>query len=121
MNPRLLYKSNDQEQDETEYVLYKELDLFPHEHIYGLHTYEKLDTDSDTLSQSTAVYTVLLNDAFYKSFTDYHLAQVSAYKKIQKIANQLNVTYRISIKQDIYKLKVNGLEISRVTINFKSS
>jgi hypothetical protein len=125
-HPEVFYQSNDIEQDHMDYVLYKELDLFPREHIYGLlmdsdHSYETLNTDTDskqdTLSnESIVLYTVQLNDAFYKSFTDYDMAKMSAYKKIQKIANQLNVPYTIKIKKDMYKLKVNGLEISRVTI-----
>ena len=128
-HPELFYQSNDvdgSEQDHSEYVLYKELDLFPHEHIYGLlmestHGYEKLNTDSDskneTLSdESTVVYHVYLNDAWYTSFTDYDMAKMRAYKKIQKIANSLNVKYTITIKNNVYKLKINGMEISRVTV-----
>jgi hypothetical protein len=129
MNPDVFYQSNDlenSEQDHTDYVLYKDLDLFPREHIYGLlmdseHTYEKLHTDTDskhdTVSdESIVLYTVHLNDAFYKSCTDYAMAKMCAYKKIQKIADLLHVPYTIKIKKDVYKLKVNGLEISRVTI-----
>jgi len=44
------------------------------------------------------------------------MAKMCAYKKIQKIADLLHVPYTIKIKKDVYKLKVNGLEISRVTI-----